>query len=371
MRELAVVRTENFHLFAHYNGLKLIDIPDEASLSFRLPAVKLVHRDEIFQLESMRLRNLSRVVSDIPEAVVHGRGLSTICGNALLPTGYAHSLSWLEQGGFIPTGGGASCIWPAADIVELDEDDRTFVLGPMTHFGHFFTDCLDRILTFQQSGLGPIARYLTDGEPPPQIHELLDFLGIPLGPSNLIFLDSAKDYRVRNLRVAPLGALKPAITASSFRTLRQRVLARLPAPHPAGKMLYVGRKLVPHRKVLNQEDLDRALGTMGFTNFYPELHSLAGAVGAFHGADVIVLIIGSSKFNLAFCRLGTKIVCIAPAEYVERGGAVSTMLRQICSIFSLDLCFCSSAIAGADLAIHSDIVVSADDLQRALRAVSA
>ena len=371
MRELTVVRTENFHLFAHYNGLKLIDIPDDASLSFRLPAVKLVHRDEMFQLESMRLRNFGRVVSDLPEAIVHGHRLSTIWGNALLPTGWAHSLNWLEAGGFIPTAGGASCIWPAADIAELDGDDRTFVLGPMTHFGHFFTDCLDRILAFQQSGLGPIARYLTDGEPPPQIHELLDFLGIPLGPSNLIFLDPAKDYRVRNLRVAPLGALKPAITASSFRTLRQRILTLLPAPHPAGKMLYVGRKLVDKRKVLNQEDLDRTLATMGFTSFYPELNSFAGTVGAFHGADVIVLIIGSSKFNLAFCRPGTKIICIAPAEYVLRGGAVATMLRQLCSIFSLDLCFCSSAIAGADLAYNSDIIVSPDDLQRAFRAVSA
>ena len=152
MRELAVVRTENFHLFAHYNGLKLIDIPDELSLSFRLPAVKLMHRDEIFQLESMRLRNLSRVVSDLPEAIVHGLGLSTIYGNSLLPTGYAHPLSWLEKGGFIPRAGGASCIWPSADIAELDGDDRTFVLGPTTHFGHFFTDCLDRVLAFQQSG---------------------------------------------------------------------------------------------------------------------------------------------------------------------------------------------------------------------------
>src|SRR5262249_23158316 len=158
------------------------------SLSFRLPAVKLVHRDEIFQLESMRLRNLSRVVSDFPEAIVHGLGLSTIYGNSLLPTGYAHPLSWVEKGGFIPRAGGASCIWPPADIAELDGDDRTFVLGPMTHFGHFFTDCLDRILAFQQSGLDPIGRYLTDGEPLPQIHELLEFLGFPLGPSNLIFL---------------------------------------------------------------------------------------------------------------------------------------------------------------------------------------
>jgi capsular polysaccharide biosynthesis protein len=175
------------------------------------------------------------------------------------------------------------------------------------------------------------------------------------------------DYRVRNLRVASLGAAKPAITASSFRTLRNRVLGLCPNPSPVGRMIYVGRKLVPWRKVVNQDDLDFTLSTLGFNNFYPELHSFKEALGAFNGADVVVLIIGSSKFNLTFCRPGTKVVCIAPQGYVEHGGPVATMVRQLCDLFSLELVFCSCNISGENLAVNSDVIIERDELELALQ----
>jgi capsular polysaccharide biosynthesis protein len=314
---------------------------------------------------------MGRVVAHIPEAIVRGRRLATIWGNALLPTGYAHSFNWVEEGGFVSIADGGRCAWPATNVVDLGGDDEKFLLGTMAHFGHFFTDCLDRLLAFQQAGFQPFARYLADGEPQSQIYELLAFLDVPSAPSNLMFLNPANDYRVRNRRVASLGSSKPAITASSFRMLRERVMARLPVRHSVGNMLYVGRKLVTQRKVVNQQELEPTLSSMGFTIFYPELHTFEEAVGAFHGADVIVLVIGSSKFNVTFCRPGTKIICIAPEGYVERGGAVATMLRQICSIFSLELCFCSCRIAGKeDLALDSDIVIERNDLQLALQAMS-
>jgi len=134
-----------------------------------------------------------------------------------------------------------------------------------------------------------------------------------------------------------------------------------------GQMVYVGRKLVPQRKVRNQHELDQTLAAMGFQIFYPEIHSIEEAVGAFHGADVIAFVIGSSKFNLAFCRPGTRIICIAPEGYAEHAGPVATMTRQLCEIFSLELCFCSSKIVGENRAINSDIVVELAELAMALR----
>src|SRR5262249_23325783 len=173
----------------------------------------------------------------------------------------------------------------------------------------------------------------------------------------MVALDPALDYRVKNLSVASLGSAKPAITTASFRILRGRVLARFPDPRPLRRRIYVGRKLVPQRKVLNQNELDRSLDAMGFDIFYPELHAFEEAVGAFHGADGIAFVIGSSKFNLAFCRPGTKVICIAPEGYAEHRGPVTTMTRQLCSLFSLELCFCSCGIAGKMQAINSDIVI--------------
>lgn len=152
MRELAVVRTENFHLFAYNNGLKLIDVPDDTRFSLRLPAVKLVHGGDISWIDSIRLRNMGRVVVHIPEAIVRGRRLATIWGNALLPTGYAHSFNWVEEGGFVSIADGGRCAWPTTNVIDLGDDDEKFLLGTMAHFGHFFTDCLDRLLAFQQAG---------------------------------------------------------------------------------------------------------------------------------------------------------------------------------------------------------------------------
>jgi capsular polysaccharide biosynthesis protein len=318
----------------------------------------------------MQLTNLGQIVVHLDEAIVRGRKLSTIWNDVLLPTGYAHSLNWIQEGGFTPSRDGMRCAWPPTDVVDLSDDQPTCLIGMTAHFGHFFTDALDRIFSFEHAGLAGSVRYLVDGTPPPQVTELLDLIGAPCTPSNMVSLDPRADYRVRNLYVASLGAAKPAITTASFEKLRERVLGRIPNPLPSNRMVYVGRKLVPQRKVRNQEELDQSLAAMGFDIFYPELHSIEEAVGAFHGADVIAFVIGSSKFNLAFCRPGTKIICISPEGYAEQGGPVATMTRQLCGMFSLELCFCSCKIAGTMLAINSDIVIEPRELGQALRALS-
>ena len=366
MRELAVVHTNTFRQFAHYNAMKTLDVPASGSLLSQLPAVPVVRGGQIGHLDPIRLLNLARIVVQLDEAVVRGRRLSTVCNNALLPTGYAHSLNWIQEGGFTPLPGGTNCLWPATSVVDLPGDQPTCLLGVTAHFGHFFTDCLDRILSFEHAGLTGPVRYLVDGPPPPQVTELMALLRATCTHSNMMTLDPSLDYRVKNLHVASLGAAKPAITTASFRTLRERVLRRISNPQPLGRMIYVGRKIVPQRKVRNQHELDQSLATMGFDIFYPELHSIEESVGAFHGADVVAFVIGSSKFNLAFCRPGTKIICIAPEAYAEHGGPVATMTRQLCDLFSLDLCFSSCKIAGQFLAINSDITIDRGELELAL-----
>jgi len=369
MRELGVVYTNYFRRFSHDSGLTTLDIPNADRLSSRLRSVPVVRGGDVARLDPMQLENLARFVVCLDEAVVRGRRLSTIWRNALLPTGYAHSLNWIQEGGFASSQDGMRCLWPATPIVDLDGDQPTYLLGVTSHFGHFFTDCLDRILSFEHAGPGSSVRFLIDGAPPTQVAELLALLGICYTKFNMVVLDPALDYRVKNLNVASLGSAKPAITTTSFRILRDRVLARFPDPRRLGRRIYVGRKLVPQRKVLNQNELDRSLAAMGFEIFYPELHPIEEAVGAFHGADIIAFVIGSSKFNLAFCRPGTKVICIAPDGYPEHAPGVATMTRQLCELFSLVLCFCSCRIINKLQAINSDIVIEPYELECALRTI--
>src|SRR5262245_6298047 len=100
MRELAVVQTNNFRQFALYNGLKVLDIGDGGNPVMQLPPVRLIREGKVGLLNPLHLANLSRIVVELDEAVVRGRRLSTIWKNMLLPTGYAHSLNWVQEGGF-------------------------------------------------------------------------------------------------------------------------------------------------------------------------------------------------------------------------------------------------------------------------------
>ena len=135
MRELAVVHTNTFRQFARRNGMKPLDVPDSGNPLTQSPDVPVVRGGQIGRLGPMKLSNLARVVVHLDEAIVRGRRLSTIWKNALLPTGYAHSLNWIQEGAFTPSPDGMRCLWPATNMIDLEGDQSTCLIGMASRNG--------------------------------------------------------------------------------------------------------------------------------------------------------------------------------------------------------------------------------------------
>jgi capsular polysaccharide biosynthesis protein len=179
----------------------------------------------------------------------------------------------------------------------------------------------------------------------------------------LIRLLNSHDYLVRDLLLPTLESTKPAISARSFRELRERVV---PAASRAGTTLFVGRADVKYRFIVDQkslvdylESIDRCMAV------FPEFLTIDEAIALFSTAAAIILPVGSAKFNLAFCQPGTRVVCVMPAGYAEGNMGVTGMIRHMCHALGLDLQFYSCAIEGnSNVLLHSNLLISKSDLRR-------
>lgn len=313
-------------------------------------------------LQLARQRNFALRFAD---ATVYAGNLAIAYQDTLIPGGYAHSWNWVTYGGFALSQDGNTCIAPAAQTVELDAEE-TCMLGMTSHFGHFFIDCLDRVMALRHLAGAAAGTLLADGPMPPTVRDMAALAGFDERRAKVVHLQPDRCYRVRNLRLVTLASIKPALAAGNLVMLRKLVLQGVgPAPREDSRRLFLGRRGVMRRRLANQEAVERLLGALGYRSFYPETHTLEDTVAAFTSAESIVLAYGSAKFNLMFCRPGTRVVCLVPQGADTEASAMFT-LRHLCAIFRLELSFCVCRVIGAHLGHHSDIDVDLADLRLAL-----
>lgn len=316
-------------------------------------------------LPPMKLARQRNFVLRFPEATVYAGNLALAYNGALIPGGYAHSWNWVTYGGFTLAPDATSCTPPAVETVEL-AGDQCYMLGMTTHFGHFFIDCLDRVMALRHLPGAVSGNLLADGPMPAAVREMAALAGFDETRAQMVHARPGHCYRVRNLRLVTLASVKPALAAGNMALLRGLVLDGLrPAPREDSRRLFLGRRGVARRRLMNQDAVERMLGALGYRSFYPESHTLEDTVAVFASADSIVLAYGSAKFNLMFCRPGTQVICLVPQGADTEASAMFT-LRHLCAIFGLELSFCVCRVAGAHLAHHSDIEVGLADLRLAL-----
>lgn len=352
--------------FAEERGLEVDELPWQDADRYELPPVRSVWARKVRSLPPLQLERQRNFMVRFPEAAVYGGNLAVAYGGALLPGGYAYSWNWVTYGsGFAPAPDAATCTAPEAETVALDGDEA-FVLGMTTHFGHFFIDCLDRVVALRHLRGAASGTMLSDGPMPPTVREMAALAGFDESRAKMVHVQAGRRYLVRNLRLVTLASIKPALSAGNMALLRSLVLERVPpAPREGACRLYLGRRGVTRRTVVNQEAVERRLAAEDYRSFYPEAHSLAETVAAFSSAETIVLAYGSAKFNLMFCRPGTRVICLVPEGADTQASAMFT-LRHLCSIFALELCFCVCRVVGAHLGHHSDIEVDQANLGLAL-----
>ncbi len=376
---LDVVEPEALYDFARLNGLLA-----DPSLSrptptwHRLPPVDVLGRHGLVtQLDESSATTTTSFRVRFPQADIWGGNLlPVIFEGKVLPGGFSHQHGWVTDAANRTNNDGAVDV-PPLPVVEVPLE-RPQLLGFASHWGHFFTDTLDRLLALRDSGqLGqPL---LSDAMPPcaNAVH-LMYQSGLITDKLKVHPLKQLCLYRARNLEVITLTSRKPSAPVASFVRLRQAMYDTGLSDTPLReRALFVGRQHVRLRKVTNQETLTRAMEEAGLADcIYPELVSIGEAARAFAGSRTVVLPIGSAKFNLIFCRAGTRVICITPHGYPQVRGGVSELLRHMCEGLGLDLAFygcASTPTAGpyAHMLLHNDLHIDLADVRAILRGAEA
>jgi capsular polysaccharide biosynthesis protein len=370
LKNLKIINSQDIRKYAKDNNIELIFHSEKDDSILFISGLNILINGIQYYLPPLELHNHNSVILQMSDVIISGRNLAVIHKGNLIASGYSHSFNWVKYGEFIISSDGRTCIQPKKECIDLEGDDNSFILGITSHFGHFFTDCLDRLNLAKKANLdSKIFQYYSNGNPPSQVNDLIALLNSNV-LTKLNFLDINKNYHVKNIYISSLNSRKPAISANSFLNLQKIAFNSISLDPSYKRFLFIGRKLVKKRKIMNQDEIIANLARQKFDVFFPEENSLLESIKAFNSASFIIIIIGSSKFNLAFCRPGTKVLCLTPEGYAENLGATSIMMRQICELFKLDLFFCACKVVGQNLGLDSDIHIDLNNLTKTINIMS-
>lgn len=98
----------------------------------------------------------------------------------------------------------------------------------------------------------------------------------------------------------------------------------------APRRIFVSRKNVGQRLMLNESDLESALSDRGFVKICPETMDVDQQISAFSEAEVIVGELGAALSNISFASRGCKVIEIMPEL------KLSPWIKNLCTLFELD-----------------------------------
>jgi len=100
--------------------------------------------------------------------------------------------------------------------------------------------------------------------------------------------------------------------------LRDKVLAGYGAtPSATGRRLYISRRDVPRRNLLNEEEVEKYLHGLGFETLVLSELPLKDQVQLFTEASIVVSTMGASFVNILFSPPGTIVVDMIPPEQMS------------------------------------------------------
>lgn len=83
------------------------------------------------------------------------------------------------------------------------------------------------------------------------------------------------------------------------------------------ELLYIGRREVKRRNIINENEIMAALAPLGFRKIEPGGMPHAEQVRVFANARIIVAAHGTALTNVLFCMPGAAVIEISPANYVQ------------------------------------------------------
>jgi len=328
-------------------------------------------------LEEEQVFTKSPCTINIKEPViVAGNNFGLIYKNYFFPFGYSHSTNWI--GDYYKFTSRDSVEVPISPSTLLDMTGHAAsLLGSTNHWGHFFVDAMDRLEALVQTNkkilISDKSFFGFNGEVDkngivPQSTEIIEALGYPIPFGNLVSVSANNYYLFDDLEAIGLLSEKPALSVETFIKVRQRLLESFSTydllKTPANHFLYVGRYGQQKRVVVDEKNLETYVESAGGEVVKLGDDLLHKVIGTFLSSSKIIMVIGSAKFNLLFCKPGTKVMCVVPFGYKT---GVLTMLRHICLAFELDLqVYEVPLIPHGPTLLNSDLIISPTDLDNML-----
>jgi len=196
--------------------------------------------------------------------------------------------------------------------------------------------------------------------------ETLEFLGVP--QHEVIQLEAPMVFD-RLVLVSPMAfgryEISPLITETLRGHSRVRELWRRPK-----RRLYVPRRKVGMRRVVNEPAVEEAMKKLGFEIFDSAEHSVREQVRAFRDSSLLVSPHGAGLSNIAFCDPGTPVVEVVPEGY-DQG---VTSYRSLADLFGLPYTQLFAKEAQPDRKgnrCNSDIEIDVPELVRTIKALEA
>ena len=316
-----------------------------------LPEIKIYSnkkfdsRIEYKKIEPIVIHNFTSEQLDINEnVIVLGSCLGLIHNGNIYPFGQYHSHNWF-------TGNQIKLISKNEIYVKLRKSSLESCLdipynfiGILTHWGHFFVDTIDRIFSINNkdnlilSDTNIFNTYQNDIGTNfwlKQVGDLIKLLGINIDKNSKLILKKDKFYEFNKIKMITLSSKKPSIPANIFKGIQDQINKTYEKGNKY--LLYVGRADVNKRKVINQNQITDMIESLGGKVIFPEKNNLNSSIQIFHSSSKIILVLGSSMFNLVFCMPGTHIVCIVPHGYSNDSMNSLAILRHMCVVLNLIL----------------------------------
>lgn len=205
--------------------------------------------------------------------------------------------------------------------------------------------------------------------PPPgkrYVPETLEFLAVP--QREVIHLEAPTVFE-RLVLVSPMAfgryEISPLITETLRDHPRVQELWRRPK-----RRIYVPRRGVRMRRVVNEPAVEEALARLGFEVFDNAEHSVREQVHAFRDAAFVVSAHGAGLSNIVYCDPGTPVVELVPEGY-DQG---VTSYRSLADLFGLPYAQLFAKEAKRDRKgnrCNSDIQADVEELVQAIGAMTA
>lgn len=354
------------------NGIAVIDAGDEEEIPYKDPDVY----GKIFTGEFSFVKNEKPFVTEIKNVRVYGNSSILLTDN---------NVAINDAGGHLLFGKYVNFMYEKIVLAQNSEglllnvdgfsvkeiDEAIFLSGLATdQFGHWIQEYLPKLDFLQYHKDFKLLPIIVDSEMPATHYEHLR----RLVNNDLIFISRNECIHCKRLILAPPPHFSPVemfdndIPASDFPGLSVRALkfvrgdlSQAAQPNKKGRKIFLARKNLKWRKLINEDEITSWLIKQGFEIVYMENLSMTDQIRIFKEASWIVAPNGSAMTNLIFSDIDVKLIVLAQPNLFNWGSFQGPM-----EAMGYKPLFISGDYAFNEYKKHSDYHVSIKEIDNAL-----